>query len=163
MSPAYDGRVEHVDTHLAQAEASAQHVPGQSQRDVEFPAWLRIQHWSRLAHSQQHHLHWWYLQTDSAAVCTCGLVHRLPPPLVLNVTGHRDPETWRLTRLLIVHALPDASSTAVGRARTHSGWRLPSYQVGCQACDCRSARISLQDAVDVRSAHASTCTATGAL
>jgi hypothetical protein len=155
MSPVYDHRVERVATHLMEAEVSArQDLPeGRHPRAVELPAWLRIQHWFRLAHAQEHHLHWWYLSTGTAAICTCGLVHQLPAPPLLQVIGHRDPQTWRPTRLLVVHASPSSSSPLDGD-RPSPSYGRPAHQAACQTCHFRSPPLSPPEAVRARRTHA---------
>lgn len=156
MSPIYDHRVEHVATHLIEAEGSSRpNLPeGRHPRTVELPAWLRIQHWARLGHAQKHQLHWWYLHTGTAAICTCGLLHPLSPPPVLRVLGHRDPQTWSPTRLLVVQASPSsASPQGVDRLSLAVG-RHTFHQAACQACHFRSPPLPLQDALSARLAHA---------
>jgi hypothetical protein len=155
MSPVYDHRVERVAIHLMEAEGSArQNLPeGRHPRTVELPAWLRIQHWARLAHAQKHHLHWWYLHTRTAAICTCGLQHPLSPPPVLQVLGHRDPQTWKPTRLLVVHSSPSSASPQ-GADRPSPSLGRPAHQAACQTCHFRSPPLSPQDAVRARRTHA---------
>ena len=148
MSPTYDHHVEHAAAHLVRAEASARHEPnGVHPRALELSAWLRIQHWSRLAHAHRHHLHRWYLHTATEAICTCGLLHPLPPPPVLQVTGHRNPQTWNPTTLLIVDA-------TIPSDPPHVSGLQPQHCAVCQDCHYRSPPLPLSEALAARLTHA---------
>ena len=152
--PVYDPRVEDATTPLARAETAhrtQQRRPRHGAAGIA--AWARVQHWSRLAHAQAHHLHWWYLHTETSAVCTCGLLHELPAPPVQEVPGHRDPRDWSRTPLLVVHAPPPATATECADAQEPLPDRAARYLVLCQSCGYRSRPLPLAEAGHARASH----------
>ena len=110
------------------------------------PAWLRLQSWRRLADAQRDHLHWWFSHTRTAASCTCGLVAELPTPPVHEAPGHRDPNTWRPTSVLVIPA------------GVVDGPRPPgSWTVVCQTCGLTGQPMARRCAVAAHDQHRSSC------
>lgn len=150
MTPVHDLEVRHAPSRLQAAETQMAQTRGTA---AALPAWLRMMHWSRLRRVQVIDLHWFYLRTETAWICTCGLTRgQAADPG--TVPGHLDTRTWQPTDLLLIpapggHAVIGRSPASPVTARSAA----PRYQVVCQRCDWRSSGLPRAAATAVRAGH----------
>lgn len=142
MTIRYDDQV----AHSAERIGAAQEAFDQAPAAARLAAWLRLQSWRRLADAQRDHVHWWYSQTLTNAICTCGLLTDLPARPVHTVQGHRNQVGRRPARLLVVPSGPRNPP-----AHEHA------WVVICQGCEYIGHPDNREAAVRTYDNHLSSC------
>lgn len=106
------------------------------------PGFYRRHHWN-LTRDRSQGLHWLYVASSTAATCTCGLLLPAATTDLLASDGHLDPRTDQPTRVLVIHAVADATG----------------YTAACQTCGWQHTTPHVGRSRSLADQHANTCPA----